>query len=89
MTRDPQVCADLGRGFPQVDSSATQHVYRLLAFVVFARWNAECPTKFYEPAEDFLGTNAFGISSTRLTKQLVSVRRPFPQQTNPARRPQI
>jgi hypothetical protein len=36
-----------------------------------------------------LGTNADGISSTELTKQLVSVRRPFPQQTNPARRPPI
>src|SRR5262249_5861587 len=36
----------------------------------------------------FFGTNANVDSSTRLTKQLVSVRRPFPQQTNPARRPQ-
>jgi len=36
----------------------------------------------------FLGTNPDLVSSTRLTKQLVSVRRPFPQQTNPARRPQ-
>ena len=40
-----------------------------------------------EAAEIFLGTNANRNSSIRLTKQLVSVRRPFPQQTNPARRP--
>ena|ERR1700691_3834011 len=55
----------------------------MAVFVVFARWNAECLRKSYEPAEIFLGTNAFGTSSTRLTKQLVSVRRPFPQTNQP------
>jgi hypothetical protein len=68
-----------GREIPrsgQFDQGAT---LVLSVFVVFPLWNAECLMKCNDAAEIFLGTNAYRFSSTRSTKQLVSVRRPFPQ----------
>ena len=72
-----------------MDSSALERTHGLSIFVVFARWNAECLTKRKEAAEISWERMRSETSSTRSTKQLVSVRRPFPQQTNPARRPLI